>query len=70
MRKAIDWSAAPVVEIPLVVIRCPSCWAADYTVVRSQGNQGDGSRLRRCLCSACLNPFVVVADPAIKWQGE
>ncbi len=64
------WADAPIVEVPLVVVRCP-CGSADYVTIRSMGNQGDGSRLRRCLSLQTTDSFdVFVHGSPASERGE
>ncbi|BBO34731.1 hypothetical protein [Lacipirellula parvula] len=69
----VDWTNVPTVEIPPPPkAYCPACQSGDFTIVRSMGDQGDGSVFRRCVCRSCSAPFLVVVDPmlASDWQDQ
>lgn len=64
-----SWYDVPIVEIPPPpLVCCPRCgMAGGYIIVRSMGDQGDGSVTRRCVCKAegCLRRFLVVVNPEL-----
>lgn len=60
--RRIDWSAVPLVFIPVVRPTCPHCGSQRLTIVRSEKG-GDGSVSRKCVCNRCSKPLLVVVEP-------
>jgi hypothetical protein len=55
----IDWAKAPIVFVTAPT--CPDCGSPRYQTRRSLGN-GDGSRTKLVVCSACGVPFKVCVE--------
>lgn len=70
---ASPWDDVEFVAIPPApVARCPGCGWHQHQTIRTMGGCGDGAVMRRCVCLACSERFVVVVDPTLAndWQDE
>lgn len=59
------WSKAPFVELwlppPPPPPSCPFCQSTSHAIVKTIDN-GDGSRMRRCVCNRCSERFIIVVE--------
>lgn len=58
---ADSWSSMPLVFVPVITPRCPSCGHTGFVRLRSSSG-GDGSVSRRCICRQCGSRCVIVLE--------
>lgn len=69
MARGESWEDVEIVEIPVVVVECPTCESTRYEQVRGEAC-GDGTSFQRVKCSTCGERYKIFRQPVSARLGQ